>query len=141
VEQRGAASVADARGAVHGVGAGRGLHSFTLELNSSNSRTHSSVALGYSVDRGAQVELKWERVSPWELVTATLLRRLDVLEDIIDGRSDLHLAWAAAVSECAGAASDRGDHAQALFLMSLRQEMAAIVGAVVAEGAKGMSNI
>ena len=86
-------------------------------------------------------QMRAARCTEWALVTATLLRRLDVLEDIIDGRSDLHLAWAAAVSECAGAASDRGDHAQALFLMSLRQEMAAIVGAVVAEGAKGMSNI
>ena len=41
---------------------GRGLHSFTLELNLCNSRTHPSVHLGYTVDRRAQVELKWERV-------------------------------------------------------------------------------
>jgi len=41
---------------------GRGLHSFTLELNLSNSRTHSWVKLGYTVDRRAQVELKSERV-------------------------------------------------------------------------------
>ena len=40
----------------------RGLHSFTLELNFSNSRTHSWINLGYTVDRRAQVELKWERV-------------------------------------------------------------------------------
>jgi hypothetical protein len=39
-----------------------GLHSFTLELNLSNSRTHSWVRLGYTVDRRAQVELKSERV-------------------------------------------------------------------------------
>jgi hypothetical protein len=42
---------------------GRGLHSLlTLELNLSNSRTHSSVKFGYTVDRRAQVELKWERL-------------------------------------------------------------------------------
>jgi len=41
---------------------GRGLHSFTLELNLSNSRTHSRFNFGCTVDRGAQVELKWERV-------------------------------------------------------------------------------
>jgi hypothetical protein len=40
---------------------GRGLHSFTLELNLSNSRTYSSVQLGHTVDRRAQVELKSER--------------------------------------------------------------------------------
>jgi hypothetical protein len=40
----------------------RGLHSFALELNLSNSRTRSRVNLDYTVDRGAQVELKWERV-------------------------------------------------------------------------------
>ena len=39
-----------------------GIHSFTLELNLSDSRTNSRVNLGYTVDRGAQVELKWERV-------------------------------------------------------------------------------
>jgi hypothetical protein len=41
---------------------GRGLHSFSLELNFSNPRTHSWVKLGYTVDRRAQVELKSERV-------------------------------------------------------------------------------
>ena len=41
---------------------GRGLPSFTLELNLSNSRTHSWFKLGYTVDRRAQVELKSERV-------------------------------------------------------------------------------
>jgi len=41
---------------------GRGLHSFTLELDLSNSRTYSRVNLGHMVDREAQVELKWERV-------------------------------------------------------------------------------
>jgi hypothetical protein len=40
----------------------RGSHSFTLELNFSNSGTHSRLKLGYTVDRRAQVELKWERV-------------------------------------------------------------------------------
>ena len=40
----------------------RGLHSFALELNLINSRTHSWVELGYAVDGRAQVELKWERV-------------------------------------------------------------------------------
>ena len=45
-----------------GGGGGRGLHSFTLELNLSNSRTHSCVTLGYTVDRGAQLERKCERV-------------------------------------------------------------------------------
>jgi hypothetical protein len=40
----------------------RGLHSFTLELNLSNSRTHSWVKLGHTVDRRVQVELKPERV-------------------------------------------------------------------------------
>jgi hypothetical protein len=39
----------------------RGLHSFTLELNLSNSRTDSWVKLGYTVGRTAQVELKPER--------------------------------------------------------------------------------
>ena len=41
---------------------GRGLHSFTLELNLSDSSTHSGVKLGYTVDGRAQVELDWERV-------------------------------------------------------------------------------
>ena len=41
---------------------GRGLHSFTLELNLSNSRTNNWVKLGYTVHRRAQVELKSERV-------------------------------------------------------------------------------
>ena len=43
---------------------GRGLHSFTLEFNLSNSRTQPCVELGYTytVDRRAQVELKSERV-------------------------------------------------------------------------------
>ena len=40
----------------------RGLHSFTLELSLSNFRTHSRVKVGYTVDRRAQVELKWEQV-------------------------------------------------------------------------------
>jgi hypothetical protein len=40
----------------------RDLHSLTLELTLSNSRTHSSIKLGHTVDRRAQVELKWERV-------------------------------------------------------------------------------
>jgi len=51
---------------------GRGLHSFMLELNLSNSRTHSRVKLGYAFDRRAQVELKWERVTaPGAGTTAT----------------------------------------------------------------------
>ena len=33
-----------------------------LELNLSNIRTHSRVDFGYTLDRGAQVELKSERV-------------------------------------------------------------------------------
>jgi len=41
---------------------GRNLHSFTLELNLTYSRTHSWVKLGYTVDRRAQVELNSERV-------------------------------------------------------------------------------
>jgi pre-mRNA-splicing helicase BRR2 len=41
---------------------GRGSHSFTLQLNFSNFRTHSRVDLCYTVDRRAQVELKSERV-------------------------------------------------------------------------------
>jgi hypothetical protein len=41
---------------------GRGLHSFTLELDLSHSRTHSWFKLGYTVDGRAQVELQWERV-------------------------------------------------------------------------------
>jgi len=41
---------------------GRGLHSFTIELNVSNSRTRSSIKSSYTVDRRAQVELNWERV-------------------------------------------------------------------------------
>jgi len=41
---------------------GRGLHSFTLELNLSNSRTHARLNLGYAVDRRAQDELNWEGV-------------------------------------------------------------------------------
>ena len=40
--------------------AGKGLHSFTLELNASNSRTLSLAKSGYTVDRRAQVELNWE---------------------------------------------------------------------------------
>ena len=40
----------------------RGLHSFTSELNLSNSRTHACVKLGCTVDGRAHVELKWERV-------------------------------------------------------------------------------
>ena len=40
----------------------RGLHSFTLELNLSNSRIRSGVKSGYTVDRRAQAELNWERV-------------------------------------------------------------------------------
>ena len=36
---------------------GRGLHSFTSELNLSNSGTHSRVRLGLTVDRSAQVEM------------------------------------------------------------------------------------
>ena len=43
-------------------GGGRGLHSFTLELKLSNSRTYSRFKLGYTVEGRAQVELKWERV-------------------------------------------------------------------------------
>jgi hypothetical protein len=35
--------------------AGRGLHSFTLELNLSNSRTHSGVKSVYTVGRRAQL--------------------------------------------------------------------------------------
>jgi len=38
------------------------LHSFTLELKLDNSRTHSWVKLGYTVDGRAQVELNWKRV-------------------------------------------------------------------------------
>jgi hypothetical protein len=41
---------------------GRGLDSFTLELNLSNSRTRSWVKLGYTVDRRAQLELESKRV-------------------------------------------------------------------------------
>jgi len=41
---------------------GKGLHSFTLELNLSNSRRHSWVQLGYTVDIRAQVEPTSERV-------------------------------------------------------------------------------
>jgi hypothetical protein len=52
-----AGSAGPSGGRVEG-GAGRGLHSFTLEFNSSNSRTHSWV----KVDGRAQVELKSERV-------------------------------------------------------------------------------
>jgi hypothetical protein len=43
---------------VRGVLPGRGLHSLTLELNLSNSGTHSLLKLGYTVDRIAEVELK-----------------------------------------------------------------------------------
>jgi hypothetical protein len=39
-------------------GGGRGLHSSTLELNLSRSRTHQWFKLGFTVDRTAQVELK-----------------------------------------------------------------------------------
>ena len=59
----------------------------------------------------------------YTLVTATLLRRLDVLRDIIDGRGAMHDAWVAAVVACAEGAAARGDHGQARFLASLRQEM------------------
>ena len=45
-----------------GGGGGRGLHSFTLELNLSTSRTHSWVQLGDTMDRTAQLELKRVRV-------------------------------------------------------------------------------
>jgi len=41
---------------------GKGLHSFTLELNLSNSRTRSLLNLGYTVDRRSEVELKSKRV-------------------------------------------------------------------------------
>jgi hypothetical protein len=41
---------------------GRGLHSFTVELNLSNSRTRSLAKSSYTVDRRADVELNWERV-------------------------------------------------------------------------------
>jgi hypothetical protein len=34
---------------------GRGLHSFTSELNLSNCRTHSRVELGYTLDRRALI--------------------------------------------------------------------------------------
>jgi hypothetical protein len=50
------------KGEGEGVG-GRGLQSFVLDLDSSNSTTHSRDELDYVVDRSAQVELKWERVS------------------------------------------------------------------------------
>jgi hypothetical protein len=40
----------------------RGLHSFPFQLNLGNSRTHSNFKLGYTVERTAQLELKWERV-------------------------------------------------------------------------------
>jgi hypothetical protein len=46
----------------NGGGGGRGLHSFTSELNLSNSRTNSLVELGYTVNGRAQIELKQERV-------------------------------------------------------------------------------
>ena len=55
-------SVRAAGRGVGGVVGGSGLHSFTLELNVSNSRTHSWLKLDHTVDRRAQVELKWERV-------------------------------------------------------------------------------
>jgi len=40
---------------------GRGLHAFTIVLNFSTSPGHIH-ELGCTVDRRAQVELKWERV-------------------------------------------------------------------------------
>ena len=57
------AGAGEAAEAAAGVGAaGRGLHSFTLELNLSHFGTHSWVKLGYTVGRRAQIELKPERV-------------------------------------------------------------------------------
>ena len=53
---------------------GKGLHSFTLELNSSNSRTHSWIKLGYTVDRRAPVSSNGNESKP--LVTG---------EDVPDG--------------------------------------------------------
>ena len=47
------ASLARAAAAAEGRGvrSGRGVHSFTLQLNFSNSRTRSCVKSGYTVDR------------------------------------------------------------------------------------------
>ena len=59
----------------------------------------------------------------WALVTATLLRRVDCLQEIIDGRAEVHDAWVAAVDTSAGHATTWGDHARAQFLTSLRDEM------------------
>jgi hypothetical protein len=59
----------------------------------------------------------------WSLVTATLTRRVDVLDKIFDGRDEVLGAWRVAVERCAGAANARGDTAHAAFLQSLREEM------------------
>ena len=59
----------------------------------------------------------------WSLVTATLTRRVDVLDEIFDGRDEVLGAWRVAVERCAGAANARGDTAHAAFLKSLREEM------------------
>ena len=59
----------------------------------------------------------------WSLVTATLTRRVDVLDEIFDGRDEVLGAWRVAVERCAGAANARGDTAHAAFLQSLREEM------------------
>ena len=48
----------------------------------------------------------------WSLVTATLTRRVDVLDKIFDGQDEVLGAWRVAVERCAGAANARGDTAR-----------------------------
>lgn len=65
----------------------------------------------------------------WALVCATMLRRLDVVLEIVGERGAVHDAWTAAVDDAAKNAAERGDHSQARFLASLREEMAGVVAA------------
>ena len=46
----------------------------------------------------------------WSLVTATLTRRVDVLDEIFDGRDEVLGAWRVAVERCAGAAERARGH-------------------------------
>jgi len=91
---------------------GRGLHSFKLELNLSNSRTHSWVKFGDTVDRRAQVQLNSEECKPLatgaSAAAAAIAAAMRDRDDGLDASSDPHgvagiaAAAAAAYNDKAG---------------------------------------
>ena len=59
----------------------------------------------------------------WMLVAATLLRRVDALEEVFSGRAEVRAAWDRGVRACVRAAEARGDARRAAFLEAFREDV------------------